>query len=709
MYQSSAEIKLDIESDASEFGIGGFFEEKSLSILSGEVELIKSKLFLRKVIDSIDLTVNYFTVGTMLTDEKYPSSPIVLDFSLKSDNWINKRIDVDFVDDHQYMIGLANEEKPKTVYTIGEKVILEDIEFTLYTDPSFEDINENKFFIIINSIESLLDYLDRNLEVEFLNLKANTIKVSFQDHNPYKAHDIVEAVTNMYIAYTQQEKSLANTKKIRWIDNQLGKINDELENYEDYFENFTIKNRTSNLEEDLKITINAINVIDSQRFNLTSAIEALEELESAMHSITTINPSKLFPPALVASVNRYNELLLEREQLGLSYKETTYAMQQKEKEIASIKNGISEQISALILTDKNELQNLNIKRRRLESSFAQIPGKNTEFNKNQRYYNLYEEFYLSLMQSKAEFEIAVAGLIPNFKILSSASFPSLPIYPKKIIIYGIGLISGLVLCLFFIGIQYILDDKIGTIEELEALTSLPVLGAIPMSKIKIKTSKVIVGDHPKSSVSESLRNIRTNIQFMLPSKGPKVITISSTVGGEGKTFIALNLAGILAMSNKKVIIVDLDMRKPRIHHAFNVEGHSKGISTALIEKDTLNDCIATSPIDNLDFISSGPIPPNPSELLLNGRFTTILEQLKEKYDIILLDTPPVGLVTDGILALKNSNLGLLVVRADYSQKKALREIKRVLNTDTCSLAYILNGTSHTSKYGYEHGYYSDSK
>jgi tyrosine-protein kinase Etk/Wzc len=355
----------------------------------------------------------------------------------------------------------------------------------------------------------------------------------------------------------------------------------------------------------------------------------------------------------------------------------------------------------------NKLQEANQTKLRLEHQFANMPDKSTEFSKNLRFYKLYEQFYLSLMQSKSEFEIAQAGSFADFKILSPATMPSRPLSPNKMMIAGIGFVASLILILFFIGTAYLLNDRITSVAEIEKIDNVPVLGVVPASK-HLNGAGLHIIDHPKSMVSESIRTLRTNLDFFGIHKNKKVIAISSTVSGEGKSFVAMNLGGVMAASNKKVILVDLDMRKPKTNLTVTPDDRTKGISTILIQRNSWQECLTKTILDNLDFIPSGPHPPNPSELLMNGNFQTLLEELKTIYDYIILDTPPVGLVTDGIMAMKQSDVSIYIFRANYSKKDFLFNLQRIININKFSnITTLLNALPNTGEQSYGYGYYED--
>ncbi|MBL6444832.1 polysaccharide biosynthesis tyrosine autokinase [Fulvivirga sp. 29W222] len=712
LYESESELKLDVKSDATELGLTGLTENKNLNIISGEIELLKSKLFFNKVIETVDLSISYYTAGKVLNDEKFETSPFIVDYTLKNPSLLDRQIFITILSNSEYSISFSDNANSKAqTHKFGEPVTTPDMEFIIYLTEYFAPQGDRNFFFIINSERSQINYLSRNLTVEPLNLNANTIRIAFKDHNPLKARDLVNAIDTLYLNYTEEEKNLENKQKIEWLNSELKQIEHQLEGYEDYFENFTIKNRTNDLDEDLRKTIIAINAIDSQRYELTKKIKATEQIQNEIKigGLDTLKYSLgVYPKFISDMLTELTELLNEREHLKLSYNESTYAFKKKDQEIGNLINNLQTQLKTLTERYTSEIQDLMIRKRKLESSFIELPGKSTEYNKNQRFFKLYEEFYLSLMQSKAQFQIAEAGTTTDFKILSSATLPQEPISPKIIIIYGIGLVAGFFMSLVFVSIRYLLHNKISAIHEIERLSNAPILGSIPSTSDKIGMTQLVIDKKPKSAVSEALRSIRTNIEFMVPGGKDRVISITSTIGGEGKTFVAVNLGAIIALSKKKVLLLDLDMRKPRVHLAFQDKYIGKGISTILINKHSVEECIQKTAVENLDYIPAGPTPPNPSELLLNGEYDSLINKLKHDYDIIILDTPPVGLVTDGILAMKKANLAIYVVRAHYSRKIFLNTLNRLISVNQFkNIAVILNATSNIGANSYGYGYYEE--
>jgi tyrosine-protein kinase Etk/Wzc len=303
-------------------------------------------------------------------------------------------------------------------------------------------------------------------------------------------------------------------------------------------------------------------------------------------------------------------------------------------------------------------------------------------------------------------------------VLRKASTSRVPISPVKPIIYGSFITIGVIISILLIAIRYLLNNDIAGVHDLSRLMNprISLLVAVPKYSKNIPLAQLIIDKNPKSVMAEAFRTLRSNLDFFQSDNEKKVIAVTSTISGEGKTFDAINLGGILAFSNKKVIILDLDMRKPRIHKGFN-STNEYGMSTYLSNRDQLKDIIRKSELDGLHFITAGPIPPNPSELIISGNLTKGLEELKKIYDIIIIDNPPVGLVTDGIASLKLADYPIYVFRSEYSKKSFVDNINRIfIENKITNLTAVLNsvdlnrarygsyGRGYGAKYGYGYGY-----
>lgn len=706
-FQSNSELKLEVKSNATEFGLSNIGQDENYNLLSGEIEQIKSRTFLQHVVDSMDLEVSYYSVGNVLDDEMYRRSPYVVEYKEASGQIQNQVINFQFTTSgFQLSLGSGLEsiegQFGKPVNAFGTELIIRN-------NPQGTRNSNNSYYFIINSPGALLDYLSRNLTVEPLNFNAKTIRISFKDFNALKAQAVVGKIDTLYLQYSNQQKNLASSQKIDWLNQELNDIEAQMGGYENYFENFTLANRSSDLNEDIKTIIKQIQSIDSQRYFLNKNIGALNSLIEDLskgEAKSSYNFISL-PEVFSKKIDQLGLKRSERDKLKLTYSENTFAYRQKEQELNSLQDQVFKDLLELRKVWISRLTELDRQKKHIEVSFTSMPDKNTQYSKNQRYYKLYEQFYLSLMQSKAEFEIALAGNTPDFKILSQANFSTVPISPKRFAIAAVGLVAGGALCFFFLGAAYLLNDKITSIKEIEKMLNIPVLGILPENATASRVPFYIV-ENPKSRLSEALRNLRSNLDFVNVSQKRKVLAISSTISGEGKSFLAQNLAAILALSKKKVILIDLDLRKEKEYLPFAIPDSSKGISTVLIKKNSWGDCLVHTHLDGLDYLPNGPIPPNPAELLLNGEFESLLAELKEVYDFIVLDTPPVGLVIDGVSAIKRADLSIYVFRCNYSKKEYLRTLDRLVQINKINnIALVFNDIIPPPDNGY--GYYVEDK
>lgn len=708
VYESESTLKLDFKDDASEMGIKSMVDDQHVNQIAGEIEIIQSKLFLNRVLDEVNFEASFFSVGHVLNEELYRNAPATVTWFSKDHSLYNTPITFHETSPLTFELSLAGGEQVSGVYR--KPVSLGGMDLILERNDTFRKSDEIGYFILIRSRDVMLHEIAKNLVAEPLNFNANTVRISFKDYNPYKAQFVLSKIDTIYLQYSNEQKNLANKQKIDWVSRELGTIEKKMEDYEDYFETFTLKNKTNDLDEDLRKTVEAMNLIDSQRYDYKRRISAVDKAMDALaagNAVLNIPLRANLPERLNQQLDALQALQREQEKLKLSYKETTFAYRQKEHEIEALRLKIGGQFKEMRDRWRTDLAGLNRRKILLEKEFSTLPDKNTQFSKNQRFYKLYEEFYLSLMQSRSEFEIAEAGSTPDFKILSPASLAQDPIAPNKNMVAGIGIVASLVLILFFVAIMYLLNNRIIGLYELEKMNVAPVLGAVPISR-SLNGHGLHVLQHPRSMVSESIRTLRTNLDFFNLSATAKTVAISSTVSGEGKSFIAMNLGAVMALSDRKVILVDLDMRKTKTHSPLRSADDSKGVSTILIGRHTWREAVTRTKVKNFDFLACGPHPPNPSELLMQDGFSELLAELKEEYDVIVLDTPPVGLVTDGIMAMKKADISLYVFRANYSKKEFLHNLQRIVSIHKFSnVTTLLNAVTLPGKtYGY--GYYEDN-
>jgi capsular exopolysaccharide synthesis family protein len=342
-----------------------------------------------------------------------------------------------------------------------------------------------------------------------------------------------------------------------------------------------------------------------------------------------------------------------------------------------------------------------------EGEFFELPEKKMEFSRLKNIQDLNEKYFTLLTEKKVLYSISDAGYASNNRILSRPAVNNTPVSPNRKLIYVTFVFFGIVIGLGIMFFKYLTFNEINMLDDLKKLlpSRASILGGVPLFKSEMEFSQLVVHDSPKSMLAESMRKIRTNLSYIHPDY--KTIAISSSISGEGKTFVALNLAGIIAMSGKKTILLDLDLRKPKVHLGLNTNNNF-GMSGLIINKFTLEQCIQHSTIENLDFITAGPIPPNPSELLLSDRFKEIVEELKQTYDVIIIDNPPIGLVSDGIKNLTEADIPIYVFKSHYSKRNFAYRVKELFEMQQLNqLNVILNGvqtSKRSSAYGYGYGY-----
>lgn len=722
VYQSVSEIKLDIKSEASLLGI----QNASLDLdnITAEIELIRSKLFLAKVAEAAPIDVSYFREGNVLNEELFRNSPFEVVYEINNPAFYNRTFWLDVLDNDRITLR----------YQTGELEQRHDMKFGdayngngfsfLISRRSADLIPPGNYSFIVNSEQAQVKSISQNLAVSPVNLNAKIIRVTMTDHNPYKAQYLVHLIDTLYLAYTDEQKVKETKLKIDFIEKQLEQTEAKLEEFENYFENFTINNKTTNLDREITEVIGRLEDVEKEIITLETALIQAESLLEAVRereSVHTLLPDlSEIPGDLSTEITNYNNLVKERALMLTSYNEQTFAVQKKTQELEIVRGRLVDILEKTVSSLKQEKVLYIRQRREINSNFRELPSLGTEYSRNKRNYQLFEGFYLSQLQTKAEFEIAQAGMVTDFAILTPATLPSEPVFPKDSAVFAGGVIAGIMLSFFLVAIRYIMDNKITTQSELERISLAPLLGVLPQYQMeKLPATKLVVNRFPKSAVSESLRAIRTNMEFLSAKKKRKVVSVTSTVGGEGKTFVAVNLGAIVAFSKHKVVIVDLDMRKPKIHSAFDDELGTAGVSTILINKHSIDESIKKTEVENLEYISAGPTPPNPSELLAADEFDTFLNTLKIRYDMVILDTPPAGLVTDAILVMKKADVPIYVVRSDYSRKDFIKNLNRLITINRFdNLSVIFNsvkaskgthyGYGYSNNYGYDRGYFAET-
>jgi tyrosine-protein kinase Etk/Wzc len=727
-YESTMVIQIDNEDNARDIIDIENINSKQNDI-SSEVELMRSQLMFEKAIERVNYNVSLYSKGQVLIEEKYNSSTFnVLPFVLKDSTLVGVPIYVTYDGKMVTLLythnGKRNEIKGKL------DTHFENTHFDLVVKSSnvkelLADANQNELYFTFNSIQSFASRYLPNLQVVPIDPIAKTIQVTFRGNNPQLCHDLTLAIAEAFVNYDEENKRKGSENILHFIDQQLDSLSGELKSSKD---SLMIYQRKSNIPDPLTAG-------DEISSNITKFQEQLFVLEDEIRSLNQVNSRLKNEP------NRLEVYRLLPEMLGKSYEQslstqisTLYDLLEKKEDLlfqvtdenAEIKvlNGriqtklgsIRKSISTILERLYANSKTIRDKITGYESEFFELPEKKMEFSRLKNIQELNEKYFTLLTEKKVLYAISDAGYSSNSRILTRPIVNSTPVSPNRKLIYVTFIMFGIILGLGVMLIKYLTFNEINLIEDLVKLlpSKASILGGVPLYNSGMEFSQLVVGDAPKSMLSESMRKIRTNLSYI--HRDYKTIAVTSSISGEGKTFVSLNLAGIIAMSGKKTILLDLDLRKPKIHLGLGVSNEA-GMSSLISKQFELKDCIKTSKIENLYFITAGPIPPNPSELLLSDRFKDIIEELKTQFDVIIMDNPPIGLVSDGIKILTDADIPIYVFKSHYSKRIFAHRVKELFDMNQLTkLNVILNGINAIGRsnygygygYGYGNGYYEES-
>lgn len=736
IFKAEGIIQIEKSNKANQvLDVDDFYETKDIS---AEIELLRSSLIAKNAIQKLPLKVSYFTQGQFLTNEIYRSSPFEVELINKDSSLNTTRIDLSFEDENRGTLSWGEDPEQNKSVEFGKVIELPFASLIIRINDYqriSRDINDVKpldYFFVINKLSELTREVSNQLEIGIQNISANTVKISYSDNNRLKAKEMVSAIISEFQTYNVEKKKKSSKQILQFLTDQIEIVYEQQKSAEKKIQEFKRDNNISDVSEVSTIFIERLNQLDEARIDLEIQISLLEQIKITLAEKENIDVYELLPilvgTSFESSISKLmeglNDLLLEKQKLLYTTREGSDPVKEINYQIDIQKNLIINSINSLRRKLEDRLKSLEKKAGELEDDYFSVPDQEIELLRLKRTYDINEKFYTMLLEKKTEYSISQEGFVSSINMLEAPKMPNQPISPNKNLIIGSFLALGFLLSMIVVIIKYLLHSQITSVSEIQRLSqsNVSVLGIIPKYKKDIPISQLIVNNNPKSLIAEAFRSVRTNLQFISKESGPKIMAVTSTISGEGKTFIAINLGGIIAYSGKKVIILDLDMRKPKIHKGFDVE-NEHGMSTLLIERDEIDNCIHHSRQENLDFITAGPVPPNPSELIINGKLNEIIEYLKKSYDLIICDNPPVGLVTDGVEVIQKADYPIYIFRAEYSRKNYIQSIDRlILENKVDKLSVVLNGVDskkrsagygygygHGYGYGYGYGYYEDSE
>lgn len=714
VYQSTSSVLIDDSKSSNNFEdiLSSDLFGTSMS-LPTEIGILTSRTVIQKTIEELHLRVQYFNTTSYPARPIYPNSPFIVEV-----NDINKYVqdltfDVKVIDKSHLQISTeySGDDLPGFIFNksiaLGDHISCKYFNFTIHKSDSVQLPDAGATFEFkVRNLNKLTSEIIDNLKAEPLDKDANIVILTYQDVVPVRALDVLNTIGKVYIDLDVQDKASVAGLTLKFVDQQLTNTGDALSATEHQMQDFKEKNKTVNLSEESKSMLTKLNDLDVERVKNNIDITTLDNLYSYVtnnQDLTNMAPSSMgIPdPLLVELITNYQTLQAKRKGSSFGVKNDAPAVKVLDQQLAETKNALVENISSIkkrLTVTRNSIQQ---QLAQYEAQVKQVPEIERQFIGIQRNVEVNQNIYTYLLQKKAETSIAKATAVSDNRILDQASLAEDPVSPnKKLLAVLLVLFTGLIPGGIILS-RVLFKSKIQNREDVSRITSVPVLGVVGHSPEK---TNLAVFNRPKSAISEAFRTIRTNLQFYGLNSGSKVITITSSVGGEGKSFITLNLATVLAMQGRKVVMIGLDLRKPKLFDDLDFK-NDIGASNYLVGASTLDQVIRTTKVPGLDFISAGPIPPNPAELLSKKLMADMIEELKARYDFIVIDTPPVGVVSDAFIIMPLSDINLYIVRQGYSRMEFIRSLDELYRDGKFkTLSIILNDSNFSGSYGYGHNY-----
>lgn len=707
-----------------ELGLSGLIS--SSQNIDNELEVLRSKTLVKEVVNQLNLYVSYADQDEFPSKNMYKTSPVIVSLTPQEAEKLSDPMIVEMslypqgsldvgvtIGDKEYQ---KHFEKLPAVFPMDEGTLAffqspDSLMANKDTTEESSAQNVRRITAKINSPMKVARVYCENLTIEPTSKTTSVAVISLKNSSLQRGQDFINQLLEMYNRNTNNDKNEIAQKTAEFIDERIDIISKELGNTEANLENFKRNAGITDLTSEAQIALTGNAEYEKKRVENRTQISLLEDLRKYIRGNEyEVLPSNvgLQDAALVATIERYNEMLVERKRLLRTSTENNPAIVNLDTSIRAMKSNVQATLDGTLQGMLITKADLDREANRFSRRISDAPGQERQFVSIARQQEIKAGLYLMLLQKREENAIALAATANNAKIIDEAIADDIPVSPKRKIIYLIALVLGVGIP---VGIIYLIGLTKFRLEgraDVEKLTTVPIVGDIPLTDEKNeKDGSIAVFENQNNPMSETFRNIRTNLQFMLQND-KKVILVTSTVSGEGKSFISANLAISLSLLGKKVVIVGLDIRKPGLNKVFRLSTKEKGITLYLANPDTdLMSLVQPSDVNkNLSILPGGTVPPNPTELLARDGLDKAIEILKKNFDYVILDTAPVGMVTDTLLIGRVADLSVYVCRADYTHKveytliNELAEEKKLPNICT-----VINGVDlKRRKYGYYYGY-----
>jgi len=670
-----------------------------------EIQVLTSKSIMLKVIQSLNIETEYYIKNGFRYEELYPVTPLKLILPLTFNDTVKNQ--VEFKIKH-------NEKGYKVDFKSGkieETYILTDFNNPINTSLGlmrFRQISEIKvgtsLKIIAYPLRNLTESFCSSIKVASINKKSNAISVTTVSSNKFKSETILNKLIELYNQDAIIDKNMIASNTADFVQERLKLISADLLNVELSVESYKKKNSLTDISSEATIFLESSSEYNKKlaeletQLNLVSYIETYVKDNKNKYNLVPANLG-IEDKSLLELMQEYNKLLLERMKLMRTTNDKNPVITQLEEQLKALRGSVIASIGSIKDGLKIAKNDVIGKDAQFASKIKDVPTQEREFLEIKRQQEIKQKLYLYLLQKREENALSLASTTPSAKTLDAAYTSIMPVAPKRMIIFILALIIGVIIPIGIIYLLEMLNNKISNKKEFKQLVKAPFLGSVVLSK---DLERVAVREGKTTPIVEMFRLIRTNLQFMLGGKESPVILVTSSIGGEGKSFTSINMAMSFALLKKKVILVGLDVRKPMLGEYMHIS-KEKGISVYLSNPEMKsNDIIIPSGFHPfLNVIPAGPIPPNPAELLMSTRLDDLILELKKEYDYIILDSSPVGLVSDTYLLNRLIDNCVFVARQNYTPRDMCDLITDIYkNKRLKNMAVILNGTDEKTGYGY---------
>ena len=707
-----------------ELGLSGLIT--SSQSIDNEIEVLRSKTLVKEVVNYLNLYVTYQDDDQIPSKELYKTSPVQVNMTPQEAEKLKTKVVIEMVLHPQGSLDVNVKMEDKEIQKHFEKLpaILPTNQGTLSFFQTTDSISSKKNEEVGSPVQDMrhitatisqpMNVARRyceNLSIEPTSKTTSVVTVSLKNSSLQRGQDFINQLLEMYNRNTNNDKNEIAQKTAEFIDERIGIISKELGSTEADLETFKRDAGIRDLSSDAQIALTGNAEYEKKQVENRTQISLVEDLKKYLgHNEYEILPSNvgLKDITLAAQIDRYNEMLIERKRLLRTSTENNPAIINLDTSIRATKANVQATLEGTLQGLFITKADLDREAKRYMRRISDAPGQERQYVSIARQQEIKAGLYLMLLQKREENAIMLAATANNAKIIDDAIADVIPVSPKRSIIYLAALCLGIAIPVVVIYMIDLTKFKIEGRADVEKLTSVPIAGDIPLTDEKnTKEGSIAVFENQNNLMSETFRNIRTNIQFMLQNN-KKVILVTSTVSGEGKSFTSANLAISLSLLGKKVVIVGLDIRKPGLNKVFNLSSKEKGITQYLANPEMdLMSLVQLSDVNrNLYILPGGTVPPNPTELLARDGLDKAIEILKKNFDYVILDTAPIGMVTDTLLIGRVADLSAYVCRADYTHKAEYTLINELFHEQKLpNLCTIINGVDlKKRKYGYYYGY-----